>query len=64
MIFIYLGFGRLSLNIYTEVGLVTLMGLVSKHGILIVEVANEARLPAAQSLRLSNMPPTSDSVPF
>jgi multidrug efflux pump len=44
MIFIYLGFGGLSLNIYTEVGLVTLMGLVSKHGILIVEVANEARL--------------------
>ncbi|MBS0540920.1 MAG: efflux RND transporter permease subunit, partial [Proteobacteria bacterium] len=30
-----------SLNIYTQVGLVTLMGLISKHGILIVEVANE-----------------------
>jgi multidrug efflux pump len=44
MIFIYLGFGGLSLNIYTEVGLVTLMGLVSKHGILITEVANEARM--------------------
>jgi multidrug efflux pump len=44
MIFIYLGFGGLSLNIYTEVGLTTLMGLVSKHGILMVEVANEARL--------------------
>jgi multidrug efflux pump len=43
MIFIYLGFGGVSLNIYTEVGLVTLMGLISKHGILIVEVANEAR---------------------
>jgi multidrug efflux pump len=38
MIFIFLGFA--SLNIYTEVGLVTLMGLISKHGILIVEVAN------------------------
>jgi len=44
LIFIYLGFGTLTLNIYTEVGLVTLMGLVSKHGILMVEVANEARL--------------------
>ncbi|HQT45709.1 MAG: multidrug efflux protein [Acidocella sp. 20-63-7] len=44
LIFIYLGFGGLTLNIYTEVGLVTLMGLVSKHGILMVEVANEARL--------------------
>ncbi|WHZ11196.1 MAG: RND efflux system, inner membrane transporter [Burkholderiaceae bacterium] len=38
MIFIFLGFD--SMNIYTEVGLVTLMGLISKHGILIVEVAN------------------------
>jgi multidrug efflux pump len=44
MIFINLGFGGVTLNIYTEVGLVTLMGLVSKHGILMVEVANEARL--------------------
>jgi len=30
-----------TLNIYTQVGLVTLIGLISKHGILIVEVANE-----------------------
>ena len=37
--FIFLGFA--SINIYTEVGLVTLMGLISKHGILIVEVANQ-----------------------
>jgi multidrug efflux pump len=44
LMFIYLGFGGVSLNIYTEVGLVTLMGLVSKHGILMVEVANTARL--------------------
>ena len=50
MIFIYLGFGGLSLNIYTEVGLVTLMGLVSKHGILIVEVANEARMAGRSKL--------------
>ncbi len=41
MIFIFLGFS--SMNIYTEVGLVTLMGLISKHGILIVEVANQLR---------------------
>ena len=30
-----------SLNIYTQVGLVTLLGLISKHGILIVQFANE-----------------------
>jgi multidrug efflux pump len=41
VIFIFLGFA--SLNIYTKVGLVTLMGLISKHGILIVEVANQAQ---------------------
>ncbi|HXH71320.1 MAG TPA: efflux RND transporter permease subunit [Mariprofundaceae bacterium] len=40
LIFISLGVGGASINIYTEVGLVTLMGLISKHGILIVEFAN------------------------
>ncbi len=40
MIFIALGIGGASLNIYTEVGLVTLIGLISKHGILMVEFAN------------------------
>ena len=35
-----MGIPGASMNIYTEVGLVTLMGLISKHGILIVEVAN------------------------
>lgn len=38
LIFVNLGS---SLNIYSEVGLVTLMGLISKHGILIVQFANE-----------------------
>ena len=42
LIFISLGFGGASLNIYTEVGLVTLMGLISKHGILIVQFANRS----------------------
>jgi multidrug efflux pump len=41
LVFISLGFGGMSLNIYTEVGLVTLMGLISKHGILIVQFAND-----------------------
>ncbi|NJD08482.1 MAG: multidrug efflux protein [Methylococcaceae bacterium] len=40
LVFIGLGIGGATLNIYTQVGLVTLMGLISKHGILIVEFAN------------------------
>lgn len=59
MIFIFLGMA--SVNIYTEVGLVTLMGLISKHGILIVEVAKQMQrtgltkreaIEAAASVRL------------
>jgi multidrug efflux pump len=41
LIFINLGLRGLSLNIYTQVGLVTLLGLISKHGILIVQFANQ-----------------------
>ncbi|MGB5081542.1 MAG: efflux RND transporter permease subunit [Burkholderiales bacterium] len=41
LIFVSLGVGGASLNIYTQVGLVTLIGLISKHGILIVEFANQ-----------------------
>ncbi len=31
-----------TLNIYSQIGLITLVGLISKHGILIVEFANKA----------------------
>ncbi|HET8881520.1 MAG TPA: efflux RND transporter permease subunit [Solimonas sp.] len=41
MIFIFLGVKKATLNIYTEVGLVTLIGLIAKHGILIVQFAND-----------------------
>lgn len=44
MIFISLGIGGASLNIYTQVGLVTLIGLISKHGILIVQFANDLQM--------------------
>jgi multidrug efflux pump len=37
-------FGLATINIYTQVGLLTLIGLISKHGILMVEFANELQL--------------------
>ncbi|WP_369434084.1 multidrug efflux RND transporter permease subunit [Psychromonas sp. MME1] len=33
-----------TMNIYTQVGLITLVGLITKHGILIAEVAKEEQL--------------------
>ncbi len=36
-----LALGAATMNIYTQIGLVTLVGLISKHGILICEVALE-----------------------
>ncbi|WED43670.1 efflux RND transporter permease subunit [Legionella cardiaca] len=36
-----LNLGAASINIYTQVGLITLIGLISKHGILIVDFANQ-----------------------
>jgi multidrug efflux pump len=38
---VFLFLGAASINIYTEVGFITLVGLISKHGILIVQFANQ-----------------------
>jgi multidrug efflux pump len=56
LIFISLGVGGATLNIYTEVGLVTLIGLISKHGILIVQFANDlqrAGTPKRQAIAMA-----------
>lgn len=42
LLFAYV-FGQ-SLNIFTQVGLITLVGLIAKHGILIVEFANQLQI--------------------
>ncbi|AWV08528.1 efflux RND transporter permease subunit [Marilutibacter maris] len=44
-------FPGMSINIYTQVGLVTLVGVISKHGILIVEFANKLQIEQGMSKR-------------
>ncbi|GAB7218787.1 multidrug efflux RND transporter permease subunit [Vibrio comitans] len=41
---IALAWGLSTMNIYSQVGLITLVGLITKHGILICEVAKEEQL--------------------
>ena len=49
LLFIFVGAS--SINIYTQVGLVTLIGLISKHGILIVRFANDIQREEGLSKR-------------
>ena len=43
--------GLASINIYTQIGLVTLIGLISKHGILMVDFANKLQEEQGYSRR-------------
>lgn len=47
---LFINLGLATINIYTQVGLVTLMGLISKHGILMVQFANELQLAGKSKL--------------
>lgn len=46
-----LTFGLGTINIYTQIGLVTLIGLISKHGILMVDYANHLQINEGLSRR-------------
>ncbi len=43
--------GAASMNIYSQIGLITLIGLISKHGILMVEFANRLQEEEGMSRR-------------
>ena len=46
-----LALGVTTMNIYSQVGLITLIGLITKHGILICEVAREQQMTHGRSRR-------------
>ncbi|WP_006787090.1 efflux RND transporter permease subunit [Thiorhodospira sibirica] len=48
---LFISLGIASLNIYTQIGLLALIGLIAKHGILIVEFANQLQRQGRSKLQ-------------
>lgn len=46
-----LNLGLATINIYTQIGLITLIGLISKHGILMVDFANKIQQTEGLNIR-------------
>jgi multidrug efflux pump len=47
-----------TLNVFSQIGLITLVGLITKHGILIVEFANQLREQGmAMAVAVRSRPP-------
>ena len=59
LVFMY--FGDITMNIFSQIGIIMLIGLVAKNGILIVEFANQKQ--EAGEDRPSAMPPFSVYAP-
>lgn len=62
LVFMY--FGDITMNIFSQIGIIMLIGLVAKNGILIVEFANQNRRRAKKRCWPSAMRPSSVCAQF
>ena len=62
LIFMY--FGDITMNIFSQIGIIMLIGLVAKNGILIVELPTRNRRQVKTRCKPSAMPPSSVCAPI